>query len=289
MPKIVTFGCMVLRGGLTRTAIGSCVLFAVLFSVLAGCGADSRANGPSANGSDGTTTAAATATTAPSPRPDNLPCLGAGEQVIRFPGADGTLPGVLLGTGSVGIIFGHQTDGDTCQWIDAAREYAASGYRTLAFDFNGYGLARFSRSPTVTADVVSATEYLKTLGVTRVALVGASIGGAAVVTASVKVSLPVAAVVSLSGSNALRTDAEPVAAAAQLTAPLLCVATRRDAGGAFATVATGMCPASAPGPRQLLLLDGSEHGVVLYENQSEVKSTVAAFLAKYAPPTGSAG
>jgi dienelactone hydrolase len=273
------FGCMAFRGGLTRTAIIS----PVLFLILAGCGAE-----PTVSGSGSTPTGTPSATTEATPV-DDLHCLKAGEQVTRFPGGDGTLPGVLLGTGTVGIIFGHQTDGGICQWIETAREFAAKGYRTLVFDFDGYGLARSTRSATITADVVSASEYLKTVGVTRIALVGASMGGAGVVTASVKVSLPVAAVVSLSGSNALRTDAEPVAAAAQLKAPLLCVAAKRDQGGAFATVATGMCPANAPGPRQLFLMDGSDHGVVLYQNQSAVKSTVDAFLAQYAPPTGAAG
>ena len=259
------FGCMSVLGGAVRTTVLGVV--AVLFAV-AGCGAG-QPDGEAA----GTPTPLVTTAAPTTPPPDDPGCLKAGEQVVRFPsGGDGTLPGVVSGTGTVGIVFGHEVRGGICDWIATAREYAAKGYRTLAFDFGGYGLARSTRSVTTTADVVSAAEYLATLGVTRIVLVGASFGGAAVVTASVHVRLPVAAVVSLSGSNALRTDVEPVAAAAQLTAPLLCVAARRDSGGAFATVATGMCPPQGtPGPRELFLMDGSDHGVVLYENQSAVR------------------
>jgi pimeloyl-ACP methyl ester carboxylesterase len=190
----------------------------------------------------------------------------------------------MLGAGSVGIIFGHQTNGSMCQWIATARTYAAKGYRTLVFDFAGFGLAQQTTSATTTADMVSAATYLRTLGVTRIALVGASFGGAAVVTASVTAELPVAAVVSLSGSTQLRTTEEPAKAAARLTAPLFCTAARTDGRGAYADVATQMCASNSPGPRQLMIVDGSEHGVVLYEDNAEVRGAVEAFLARYAPP-----
>lgn len=244
---------------------------------LAGCGSGSPAAAP--------TTSAPTVTATPSPtaEADDPGCLEAGEKVTRFPAGDGTLPGVVLGTGSVGIIFGHQIDGKICQWIETARAFAAKGYRTLVFDFAGYGLARNTTSPTTTADVVAAAEHLKTLGVTKVVLIGASLGGGAVVTASVKVTLPVAAVVSLSGTGRLQTAESSVDAAAQLKAPLLCAAAKRDRGGDYATLATQMCPAKGPGPRQLLLVEGVGHGVDLYQHDPAVKAAVDAFVARYAP------
>jgi pimeloyl-ACP methyl ester carboxylesterase len=272
------FGCMRSGWGLRRTASA----FVLVGVVLGGCASGQPAAAPAG----ATTAAPATATSAgPTREPDDAPCLNDGEKVVRFPAGDATLPGVVLGTGSVGIVFGHQTDGDLCQWMPAAHTFAAQGYRTLVFDFAGYGRARGTTTPTTTSDVVSASEYLKTLGVTRVALIGASLGGAAVVTAAVHASLPVAAVISLSGSAQLKTDAEPVDAAAKLGAPLLCVAAKADQRGAFATVATGMCPASGPGPRQLLLVDGSDHGVVLYRAHPDVKVAVDGFLNRYAPPS----
>jgi pimeloyl-ACP methyl ester carboxylesterase len=256
----------------------ACALVLVA-AALGGCASGEPAAAPT-----GVTTPA-TSSAAPTRDPDYAPCLDDGEKVVHFPAQNATLPGVVLGTGSVGIVFGHQTDGDLCQWMPAAHTFAARGYRTLVFDFAGYGRARATTTPTTTSDVVSAADYLRTLGVTRVVLIGASLGGAAVVTASVHASLPVAAVLSLSGSAQLKTDAEPVDAAARLAAPLLCVAAKGDQRGAFATVATGMCPASGPGPRELLLVDGYDHGVALYRTHPDVKAAVDGFLNRYAPPS----
>ena len=253
------------------TAMMGCVL---VTGGVAGCGSST----PTSQGPSPTPAA-----TTPAPPPvDNPGCLKDGEKVTRFPGGDGTLPGVVLGTGAVGVIFAHQTDGGMCQWIITAREFSAKGYRAMVFDFAGHRLAEKTTSPTTTADVVSAAAYLKTVGVTGVVLIGASFGGGAVVTAAATPGLPVVAVVSLSGTNTMRTTEPAVDASARLKAPLLCAAGKRDSGGDYARDAEKMCPANGPGPRQLLLLDGGEHGVRLYA-KAEVKAAVADFVAKYAP------
>ncbi len=121
----------------------------------------------------------------------------------------GPLPGVVAGTGTVGIVFGHQVNSGICEWIATAREYATKGYRTLVFNFGGSGWPGRPVLVTTTADVVSAADYLATLGVTRIVLTGASMGGARPWSPGRSTRSPVAAVVSLSGSNQLRTDAEP--------------------------------------------------------------------------------
>jgi pimeloyl-ACP methyl ester carboxylesterase len=226
------------------------------------------------------TVAACTASPAPGPT-----CLTSGEKVVQFPAGSGKLPAVVIGNGGVGLILAHQYGGDMCQWIDEARFYAGLGYRSMVFDFAGFGWAD-DGSPDPDRDVAAAGEFLKSLGVRGVAIVGASMGGGAAVAAAPSLTVPVLAVVSLSGSQGTFGVDAIGAAAHHLTAPLLCVAAQNDSG--YADTARKLCAEGAPGPRQVLIVSGTSHGVFLYRDEPSVKPAVTAFLAQYAPPGGSA-
>jgi dienelactone hydrolase len=217
---------------------------------------------------------------APQPGPT---CLGSGEQLVHFDAGTGQLPAVVIGTGSVGLIFGHQYGGDLCQWIDEARWFASIGYRSMVFDFAGFGWAD-DGAPDPDRDVVAAADYLKSHGVRSLALIGASMGGGAVVAAAPRLSLPVVAVVSLSGSQGTF-GVDAVGAAARLSAPLLCVAAQDDDG--YADTARQLCADGAPGQRQLMMVAGKAHGVFLYYSDIQVKLAVEAFLSQHAAPGSS--
>ena len=46
-------------------------------------------------------------------------------------GAGATLVGVVLGSGRRGLVLGHQSGRDLCEWLPLARELAGRGYQVL--------------------------------------------------------------------------------------------------------------------------------------------------------------
>jgi dienelactone hydrolase len=91
---------------------------------------------------------------------------------------------VVLGQGRRGLVLAHQRGGDLCEWVPIARSYARLGYRTLVFDFHD--------QDRLDDDVVAAVAELRRRGVTRVVLVGSSMGGTAVLVAATRIQPTVA-------------------------------------------------------------------------------------------------
>src|SRR5258706_5309871 len=143
--------------------------------------------------------ACSAATPKPSPTPtvnawDACPRWASQARSVSF-GVDGAhnLLGMVIGTGKTGIVLAHQVDGTMCNWMPVAKKLADRGYRVLAFDFNGFGV---SQTTTLGADedVVAAAAFLRSDGATSIVLMGASMGGTAVVAAGVEITPPVAGV-----------------------------------------------------------------------------------------------
>lgn len=92
------------------------------------------------------------------------------------------LDGRVFGNGDVGIIFAHMRPADQTSWFPLATRLANSGgYTVLTFNFRGYGEStgekEFNR---VDTDLQAALDYMHDdLGIDRVFLVGASMGGTA--------------------------------------------------------------------------------------------------------------
>jgi dienelactone hydrolase len=165
--------------------------------------------GPSGSGAPATTpsstSAQATTTTAvaleqPSSRcgPPDTPAT-----LVGFTAADGTsLDGVLVGRGRAGVVLVHEYPADLCGFWPFANYLAKRGLRAFAIDLRCFGRSACPQGDAkgrVVDDIAAAVAELHRRGVTRVALVGASMGGAAVLIAATRVRPPVAAVVSLSG------------------------------------------------------------------------------------------
>ncbi|MBJ7603056.1 MAG: dienelactone hydrolase family protein [Candidatus Dormibacteraeota bacterium] len=133
---------------------------------------------------------------------------------VRFAGMNGK----VVGGGSTGVVIANQSGNNVCPWQPLVRRLLqVGGFRIRVYFFaTGH-----------TDDVLAASEELRRQSVQRLALVGASIGGAAVMVAGTRLQPPPAAVVSLSGEqqepgmNALR-------AAPELKAPTLIVAGEED-------------------------------------------------------------
>jgi pimeloyl-ACP methyl ester carboxylesterase len=133
-------------------------------------------------------------------RRDADPCIRPGETPVQLTTTDGAeVYGVELGTGSTGVVLGHQYLSDHCELIDFARRLAGAGYRALTIDFRGFGASSGGAAYRYDRDVAAAVVRLRTDGATRVELVGASMGGTAVLVAASSIAPPVDEVVSLSG------------------------------------------------------------------------------------------
>ncbi|MEV0090344.1 hypothetical protein [Streptomyces sp. NPDC050738] len=193
-----------------------------------------------------------------------------GSVSFKSKGAESTdTAGFLTGQGTTGILLAHQADGDVCQWVAKARELGKSGYRVLAVNSTG------SEVP----ELVGAAAYLRSKGVTKLLLMGASKGGTAVVEAATVLKPKPDAVVSLSGPT-LYGDMDAAKAAPRLTSPVLYMAGEGDTE--FAQAAQELHKASKKAPENKLydLKGVSQHGVSLLDDPKNW-ATVQAFLKKY--------
>jgi pimeloyl-ACP methyl ester carboxylesterase len=128
-----------------------------------------------------------------------------GFERVRFTADDGVeLSGRLWDGGSVGVILAHGFSEFSGQdtWEDFPDYLAARGYATLTFTFRGFcdrdGCTAGRDLGANWRDVVAAADYLQNRGVSRIFLIGGSMGGLAVLRAAELPELELAGVVSLS-------------------------------------------------------------------------------------------
>jgi DNA-binding PadR family transcriptional regulator/dienelactone hydrolase len=200
---------------------------------------------------------------------------------VSFRSADGVrLAAHVFGRGRVGVVLAHQSPGDTCQWTAYGRRLARLGYMPLALDFRGSGesaSASFGASLRLGADVAAAVRYLRAQGARKVFLVGASMGGTAVVVGGAYVRPRVDGVVAISASNYL-VDARP--SARGLRVPVLYMAGSLDAGAAGQS--RELFRATRERAKEIAVYDDGRHGVDLIGGNRTARARLEAFLRTYA-------
>jgi pimeloyl-ACP methyl ester carboxylesterase len=111
--------------------------------------------------------------------------------LVRFSTADGiSLDGAMVGTGTVGVGLAHEYDNDLCGACPVANFPDKRGLRVVAVDVRCFGRSvcpQGDAAGRVVDDLVAAVAQLRQRGVTRVALVGASMGGSAALIAATRV------------------------------------------------------------------------------------------------------
>jgi DNA-binding PadR family transcriptional regulator/dienelactone hydrolase len=202
---------------------------------------------------------------------------------VSFRAADGIrLAGHVWGSGDVGVVLAHQSDGSVCEWRGYAARLARLGYRVLALDFRGYGesqSASFLASNRQGGDVAAAVRYLRGHGAKRVLLVGASLGGSAVIQAGANVRPHVDGVVAVSAADYLL---DAPRSAARLTVPVLYVAGKLD--GELAREARHLYSLTPSRAKSILIADSGWHGTQLVAESPVVRARIESFLyAKRSP------
>jgi alpha-beta hydrolase superfamily lysophospholipase len=206
-------------------------------------------------------------------------CAGKGD--VTFRASDRTrLVGHRFGRGRTAVVLAHEARADFCQWVAYARRLAARGYTAFVFDFRNHGRSQqvgYARSGRLAGDVTAAVKYVRARGATKVFLVGASMGGSAVLAAAANIRPPVAGVVSASGPRSFGgADAEQ--AVPRLRVPVLYLVAEEDAGGAFAADAKVLYERTASSDKTLEVLPGSFHGVSLVAFPGRARDLLEQFL-----------
>ena len=198
------------------------------------------------------------------------------DERVDITATDGVqLIGHLAGSEGPGIIFGHMYPADQRSWTPFAQEMAQAGFRTLTFDFRGYGESGGEKNvAAIDRDMEGAYRYLIGRKIRPVYLVGASMGGTAALIVAARV--PVVGVATLSAPLEFRgLDATP--SLAKLTMPKLFIASADDLPAAAAVRELAVKSAD---PKVLKIVPGNAHGTDLLTSAQAgtVKEALRAFF-----------
>jgi dienelactone hydrolase len=218
-----------------------------------------------------------------------------GSKEITFESSDGVeLSGRLFGPdeGTAGVVLAHMFPSDQSAWFAFADRLGQRGYRVLTFNFRGYcpgGDAGCSEGetdiPAIWQDVEGAIEALRAEGASRIALVGASMGGTAALVAASREGQEIDAVVTLSapiGFEGLEAGTDVLA---EVEAAKLFLAGHEDVGAAQAV---DTLYAETLQPKRPVILTTGDHGTdILTGNQAGIASTeIIRWLDLYVPVSG---
>lgn len=235
-----------------------------------------------ATGSRESATPVAVATRVPTAVPSPTATLSVPARAVTFITKDGVkLSGTLYGSGSIALILSNQTDTMQRDWAPFARLAASKGYLTLAYDYRGKGASKGTfETDKLATDVRAAMAFVRQQGARHIALIGASIGGAA--TARAAAAEHADAVVILSAPDAwpgLEADDQVIE---HLGAPAFFLNSMND----YYTAAVQHMYDVAAQPKQIKLYPGFDHGIeLLYDPTigTKVCQLIFAFLAAHVP------
>lgn len=182
---------------------------------------------------------------------------------VSFPTQDGGLIyGNLYGKGDRGIVLAHGGRFTKESWEKQAQVLVKAGFRVLAIDFRGRGKSRGgANSDDVRFDVLAAIRYLRENGAKTVSIIGASFGGGAAAEAAVEAKPgEIDCLVLLAHA--------PIDKPEQIKGRKLFILARDDYSGDNKIPRLPEIRRQyerAPGPKELVILDGSAHAQFIFE------------------------
>jgi alpha/beta superfamily hydrolase len=187
------------------------------------------------------------------------------QTTVSFPTSDGGVVFAdLYGTGARALVLAHGGQFNKESWSVQAPQFVAAGFRVLAIDFRGYGKSHGPGDADplgapLSLDVLAAVRYLRQAGAKSVSIVGGSMGGGAGGAASIA---------SEPGEidRLVMLGAAPYGPAEKLNSASLWMVARDDASGSELRLPGIRAQyEKAPGPKKLIVLDGSAHAQFLFQ------------------------
>jgi pimeloyl-ACP methyl ester carboxylesterase len=277
LPGVTVAAASASHRGIRRWLLRPACLGLVAAVTLVGCGGSAGHQAARPSGVTSAATASATATGV-SFGLDST-CLNPAERrdtfVLDGPGHD-RLAAVSIGTGRVAVILAHQGAGSLCDWWPYARSLAAR-FRVVAFDFDGSGGSPPGHGD-YPGEVAAAAAWARQHGSRQIILMGASLGGLAVMLAAANLGDSVTGVINLSGA-ALYPPMDAVAAARRVRVPVLFAYGTQDLGSVADAGRVRAATASADKP--VVTSRSPDHGVELVEPPTadpKVRQAVLQFI-----------
>ena len=193
-----------------------------------------------------------------------MAAISAAQQTVSFSTDDGgRICANLYGQGTRGVVLAHGGRFNKESWREQADALVSAGFQVVAIDFRGFGCstgpgqADFDNAP-FEKDVLAAVRYLKAHGAMTVSVVGGSFGGGAAGDASIQ-----------SGAGEIERivflGAAPNLSADKLKSRSLFIVAREDSNGAGLRLPGIRAQYDkAPGPKELIVLEGSAHAQFLF-------------------------
>lgn len=192
-------------------------------------------------------------------------CLSLGGDAHRIRLPQTITSAVRIGSGRrAGVAFANQGGGNICGWVRLARELARRDVTSILYDGT-------QGSPD---SLAMAVRRLRRMGMRRVAVAGASVGGRAVVQLAARGRPALDAAVSLSAERLDRTSPDLIHAARRVHASSLYVSSRADGYTSFAQDTRRLYAATPAAAKRILVVPGDAHGVDLLPRAS-VRAAVA--------------
>ncbi len=185
---------------------------------------------------------------------------------------------VEAGHGPTAVVLAHQGGSNLCEELPYAQTLVARGLRVLAFDFRGNGRSEMpaKNSLALGRDLAAVVARAHERGVRHVFLIGASMGGAAVVQNGA--GLRVAGLVSLSGTRLWPGYGINKPGPGALRAPFLYLGSRGDARAPL-TEARAIVRRVGSRDKRAVFYPGSLHGWELVQAAPHAARTRALILA----------
>jgi pimeloyl-ACP methyl ester carboxylesterase len=107
------------------------------------------------------------------------------------------------------VIFAHGAIFNKESWYILAEKLQQKGVSALPIDFRGYGNSKSGNTSQKSKDILGAIAFAKEKGFTNISIIGASMGGAAVLAALGNKVVPVSKVILLApaGGSAIKSEA----------------------------------------------------------------------------------
>jgi len=198
------------------------------------------------------------------------------DEIVRFRTEDSEdLWGSVFGSGEIAVILTHMRGRDQTSWFPFARFIAESGYKVFTFDFRGYGKSTGIKDTRMDRDLEAAIAYMRAKGAQQVVLIGASMGGTAVI--------ELASESQVQGVAALSPPAEfgrinALTAVESMVIPLLLIVSEND----YQYYSDARKIESAAAATQFLVVEGQQHGTnMIAEHRNEIFANLLAFLDRW--------